>query len=60
MGLVLAAVAAYGGLAFLLEDGKQQPVLPMLRHGPAADALNADLTQHLRRLESEAGVRSRL
>ena len=60
VGLVVAALAAYGGLAFLLEDGKQEPVLPMLRHGAAAAALDADLTQHLKRLESEPGVRSRL
>ena len=60
IGLVLAAVAAYGGLAFLLEDGQHRPVLPMLRHGAAAEALNADLLASLRRLESEPGVRGRL
>jgi uncharacterized protein len=60
IGLVLAAVAAYGGLAFLLEDGQHRPVLPMLRHGAAAEALDADLLASLRRLESEPGVRGRL
>jgi hypothetical protein len=60
IGLVLAAVAAYGALAFLLEDGKQEPVLPMLRHGAAKDALDADLGESLQRLESEPGVRTRL
>ena len=60
VGLVLAAVAGYGGLAFLLEDGKHEPVLPMLRHGAAAEALDADLLDSLRRLESEPGVRGRL
>jgi uncharacterized protein len=60
VGIVLAAVAAYGGLAFLLEDARQRPVLPMLRHGAAADALDADLIDSLRRLESEPGVRGRL
>ena len=60
VGLVLAGVAAYGGLAFLLEDGKHAPVLPMLRHGAAAEALDADLIDSLRRLESEPGVRGRL
>jgi hypothetical protein len=60
VGLVLCAVAGYAGLAFLLEDGKQEPVLPMLRHGPAKDAFDADLAEHLERLESEPGVRTRL
>lgn len=60
VGIVLAAVAAYGGLAFLLEDGQHRQVLPMLRHGPAAEALDADLLESLRRVEREPGVRGRL
>jgi uncharacterized protein len=60
VGLVLAVVAGYGGLAFLLEDARHQPVLPMLRHGAAREALDADLLASLRRLESEPGVRGRL
>jgi succinate-acetate transporter protein len=60
VGIVLAAVAAYGGLAFLLEDGRHRQVLPMLRHGPAAEALDADLLESLRRVEREPGVRGRL
>jgi uncharacterized protein len=60
VGLVLAAVAGYGGLAFLLEDAEHRQVLPMLRHGAAAEALDADLLESLRRLESEPGVRGRL
>jgi uncharacterized protein len=60
IGLVLAVVAGYGGLAFLLEDARHEPVLPMLRHGAAAEALDADLLDSLRRLESEPGVRGRL
>jgi succinate-acetate transporter protein len=60
VGLVLAAVAAYGALAFLLEDAQHEPVLPMLRHGAAKEALDADLIDSLRRLESEPGVRGRL
>ncbi len=60
VGLALAAVAAYGALAFLLEDARHKPVLPMLRHGAAAEALDADLIDSLRRLESEPGVRGRL
>lgn len=60
VGVVLAVVAAYGGLAFLLEDGQHRPVLPMLRHGAAAEALDADLLDSVRRLEREPGVRGRL
>ncbi|HEY7208383.1 MAG TPA: GPR1/FUN34/YaaH family transporter [Gaiellaceae bacterium] len=60
IGLVLAGVAAYAGLAFLLEDAQHEPVLPFLRHGSARRALDAELSDHLRRLESEPGVRTRL
>jgi hypothetical protein len=60
LGLGLSAVAGYAGLAFLLEDAAHEPVLPFLRHGPARQALDADLIEHLRRLESEPGVRTRL
>src|SRR5438105_571954 len=59
VGLVLATVAGYGGRAFLLEDGQHRPVLPMLRHGAAREALEADLLESLQRLESEPGVRGR-
>jgi succinate-acetate transporter protein len=60
VGLVLAAVAGYAGLAFLLEDARHEPVLPLIRAGGARQALDADLIDHLRRLESEPGVRTRL
>jgi hypothetical protein len=33
---VLAAVAAYAGLALLVEDVRSEDVLPVLRRGPAA------------------------
>jgi hypothetical protein len=60
VGLVLCAVAGYAGLAFLLEDGKGEPVLPMLRRGPAREVFDADLLGQLEGLESEPGVRPRL
>jgi hypothetical protein len=44
----------------LLEDAERRPALPMLRHGAARQTLEADLLEHLRRLESEPGVRGRL
>jgi uncharacterized protein len=59
-GLVLAGIAAYAGLAFLLEDAEHRPKLPMLRRGAARASLEADLIDHLRRLESEPGVRRSL
>lgn len=60
VGLVLAGVAGYAGLAFLLEGARHRTVLPFLRTGSAREALDADLLEHLRRLESEPGVRTRL
>lgn len=59
-GLALAAVAGYAGLAFLLEDAHHESVLPFMRQRAARDALDADLTQQLQRLEREPGVRARL
>lgn len=60
IGLGLACVAGYAGLAFLLEDVHHEPVLPFIRTGKARAALDDDLIDHLRRLESEPGVRTRL
>lgn len=52
--------AAYGGLALLLEDARQRPVLPTGRIGAARAALHDDLADQLRRVEREAGVRQQL
>lgn len=60
VGIVLAIVAAYAGLAFLLEDARHSPVLPFMRQRAAREALDADLRAQLRRLEHEPGVRTRL
>jgi uncharacterized protein len=60
IGIFLSGVAGYAGLAFLLEDAAHEPVLPFLRQGRARQALDDDLIEHLRRLESEPGVRTRL
>ncbi len=59
-GFALSLVAAYAGLAFLLEDAHHEPVLPFMRHRAAREALDADLEDQLRRLEHEPGVRPRL
>lgn len=60
IGLVLAFVAGYAGLAFLLEDARHRSVLPFMRQRAARDALDADLRDQLKRLEHEPGVRARL
>jgi uncharacterized protein len=60
IGLVLAFVAAYAGVAFLLEDARQKPVLPMLRHGPSRESIESSFVERLDRIEREPGVRSNL
>jgi uncharacterized protein len=60
VGIALSVTAAYAGLAFLLEDARHKPVLPLVREGHARDALDADLNENIARLESEPGVRTRL
>ena len=58
--VAIAAFSVYGGLALLLEDLKQRPVLPVLRTGAAAESLEGDLDAQLSRAEHEAGVRQQL
>jgi uncharacterized protein len=60
VGLVLCALAAYAGLAFLLEDGRKKPVLPMLRPGAARNVLEHDFSAQLEAIEHEPGVRGGL
>jgi succinate-acetate transporter protein len=60
MGLVIAACAVYGGLAFLLEDLQQRPVLPLFRINAARTSIEGDLHAQLERIENEAGVRQQL
>lgn len=58
VGLFFAA--AYGALAFLLEDVKKETVLPVFRRGSSKDSLEGDLIAQLARIDSEAGVRKTL
>ena len=58
--IVIFALAAYVGLALVLEDTKQRAVLPTLRRGAAAQAIEGDLREQLSRLQHEAGIRSQL
>jgi len=59
-GLVLAALALYAGLAFLFEDVLGKRVLPIFRRGAAVDAVEGDLSEQLRAVTSEPGVRQQL
>jgi hypothetical protein len=60
VGLVFVAVAAYVGLATLLEDNAHRTILPIGRRGNARVAMQDDLDAQLASLEHEAGVREQL
>jgi uncharacterized protein len=60
LGLPLCAVAAYFGLALLLEDARGRTVLPLLRRGGARAAVEEPFDAQVRRLHHEAGVRDQL
>jgi succinate-acetate transporter protein len=60
IGLVLAGLSVYGGLAFLLEDLQQRTVLPLFRIRKARESIEGDLHSQLERLQGEAGVRHQL
>lgn len=60
VGLALAALALYAALAFELEDTRHRTVLPLLRRGPAAGALDGDVGDQVRQVRHEAGVRNQL
>jgi succinate-acetate transporter protein len=60
IGVPLAALSVYGGLALLLEDGQQRTVLPLGRRGRARTSLEGGLTHQLDQAEREAGVRRQL
>lgn len=60
VGLAFVAVAAYVGMATLMEDSARRTVLPIGRRGPARSALAGGLDDQLRELEHEAGVRQQL
>jgi uncharacterized protein len=60
MAIAISAFSVYGGLALLLEDMRQKPVLPIFRIGAAKRSFAGDLGEQLQRIESEAGVRQQL
>jgi succinate-acetate transporter protein len=60
LGLVFVSVAAYVGLAALLEDSARRTILPIGRRGLAKSAFTGGLDAQLTDLEHEAGVREQL
>jgi succinate-acetate transporter protein len=60
LAFLIAGLALYGGLAFLLEDIHGRSVLPVFRRGEARDAIEGGLGEQLARLQNETGVRSQL
>lgn len=56
----LFALSVYAGAAFLVEDMRQQTVLPILRRGEARRALTDELAGQYGRLPLEPGVRRQL
>jgi succinate-acetate transporter protein len=60
VGLVLAGVATYGGIALLVEDATQRTILPIGRRGHSRSSLEGELSNQLERLAREPGVRSQL
>lgn len=59
-GLGIGVFALYGGLALLVEDGKQRTVLPLFRRGKARESIEGDLREQLTEAQQEAGVRHQL
>jgi succinate-acetate transporter protein len=55
--LAIFVVAVYGGLAFLLEDVRQETVLPVFRRGSSKESIEGNLQDQLRGVGGEAGVR---
>jgi uncharacterized protein len=60
IGLPLAALSLYGGLALILEDSAQRTVLPIGRRGRARSALEDTIAHQIEGAEREAGVRRQL
>ncbi len=62
-GYVAAAIAAfalYAGTALVIEDVRQDPLLPVLRRGAGSVAMDGNLGDQLERAGGEAGVRQQL
>lgn len=60
VGLLLGLLALYAATALELEDVQHRTVLPLLRRGPAQQALQGDGADQTDQLRHEAGVRNQL
>jgi hypothetical protein len=60
IALAIFVTAVYGGLAFLLEDVRQESVLPVFRRGASKESIEGNLQDQLRGVGQEAGVRQAL
>lgn len=59
-GVLLAVLALYAALGFELEDQQRQTVLPLLRRGAGAEAMQGTPAEQVTGVEHEAGVRAQL
>ena len=60
VGCLLTVVAVYGAVAMELEGLEHRAVLPTLRRGRGAAALEPDLAEQIRFVAAEPGVRNQL
>lgn len=60
LGLLIALLSLYGGIAFGIEDLLHRTVLPIGRRGEALQAFEQDLGEQVGPVENEAGVRKQL
>lgn len=60
VGLGLVAAAGYVAFSLEVENLQRRTVLPVLRRGHGAEAMQGDLITQARRLDREAGVREQL
>ena len=60
IGVILAALALYAGLAFEIESNSRRIVLPTGRRGEGRRAFTGDLGVQVRGVQHEAGVREQL
>lgn len=60
VGLLIAAISLYGGLAFGIEDVQHRTVLPLGRRGEAERAIEGGIGEQVGPVENEAGIRKQL
>jgi len=60
VAVVIAGLAWYAGTAFLLEDLRHRPLLPVFRWGASRTAIQGELPDQVLPATAEAGVREQL